>query len=129
MKINLSFNVASLHEAARYIWNNNPSVEKWPAAPKSAIDVMKQIKDDMFRYAKYNAQLILKERRLGTDLTNEWTTFSGTGGYYLIFNLEDDTEEHILIGVDILVDPAVGHPVSRYTMDDITEVDSTTEPV
>ena len=129
MKINLSYNVASLHEAARYIWDNNPSVEKWPAAPKSAIDVMKQIKDDMFRYAKYNAQLILKEKRLGTDLTNEWATFSGTGGYYLLFTLEEDTEELILIGVDILVDPAVGNPVSRYLMSDITEVDTTSGPV
>lgn len=129
MKINLSYNVASLHEAARYIWDNNPSVEKWSSAPKSAIDVMKQIKDDMFRYAKYNAQIILKEKRLGVNLSNEWKTFTGTGGYYLLFALEEDTEELILISIDILVDPAVGHPVPRYISEELTEIDTTTEPV
>jgi hypothetical protein len=108
MKLTVSYSIAGLHEAAAYIWENNPSISKWPSKPKSPIDVVKHIHNMMTDYALKNAKVIMKEKKLKTELHDEWNTFTGTGGYYISFELHDATDEEISIGADILVDPAIG---------------------
>lgn len=115
MNIKLTYNLASLHAAAAFIWDNNPSVRKWPSAPTSELDVLELIHSDMVRYASQNARTILSERTTGVDTSGQWVTHTGTGGYYLLFSLlSDEDSEDIAIGIDILVDAGVTGPASRY---------------
>ena len=123
MIVNISYPCAALHEAAKFIWENNPSVEKWPSAPKSVFDVISNIQSMMKRGAMDNAKIILKERALGTNLDNEWLTYTGTGGYYLVYTLRDsDDTENVTIEVDILVDPAVSDPTKGFTTEFVDEI-------
>jgi len=123
MLVNLSYPLAALHEASRYIWDNNPSVRNWPSKPESVFDVMKGIQEMMRRDAMKNASLILKEKRLNVNLDNEWLDYSGTGGYYFIYELISDADaDEIIIGATILVDPAVGSPNPGYVTEFIDEL-------
>jgi hypothetical protein len=116
MKIELCYNLVSLHAAASYIWDNNPAVRKWPSAPISVHDVLYLIHTDMVRYACANANTIIKERNTKVRMPDAWLSFTGTGGYYLMFDLQSDEDsKNIMIGVDILVDPGVGSPTSHFT--------------
>jgi hypothetical protein len=114
MLVNISYSLAGLHEAARFIWENNPSVTKWPSNPESVFDVMKNIQEMMRKSAKQNADLIRKEKELKIELNEDWVSFTGTGGYYLSYELIDSTDEEINIGAIILVDPSVGSPNPGY---------------
>lgn len=78
----------------------------------------------MVRGAKENAEFVRKEKNKTLSPDDDWVTFNGTGGYYVMYELlSDDDEEDIRIGIDILVDPAVSHPNPRYVTEvvDITE--------
>jgi hypothetical protein len=124
MKINISYTLAALHEAAKFIWDNNDKVKLWPSEPKNAIDVMSGIKEMMISGALTNAKLILKERRLKTEFPDDWLSYTGTGGYYFLYELISDDLDRITIGATILVDPAVSHPAAGYItelIDDIEE--------
>ena len=125
MKINISYTLAALHEAAKFIWDNNDKVKLWPSQPKNAFDVMLDMKKMMIGGALTNARLILKERRLKTEFPNDWLSYTGTGGYYFLYELvSDENSNEITIGASILVDPAVSHPAAGYTtelIDDIVE--------
>ena len=118
MKINILYSVAALHEAAAYIWDNNPRVPVWSPSPKSPIDIVKMIHGMMIKQALYNAKVIMKEKRLEMELPEEWGSFVGTGGFYIAFELQDVNEEEINIGVDILVDPAIASNIKGF----VTEV-------
>jgi hypothetical protein len=122
MIVNLSYPLAALHEASKYIWENNPSVRKWPSKPESVFDVMSGIQEMMRRDAMKNAAVILKEKRLNTELNGEWTDYTGTGGYYFIYELISDDSDEITIGVTILVDPSVGNPEPGYVTEFIDEL-------
>lgn len=123
MLVNLSYPLAALHEASRYIWENNPSVRNWPSRPESVFDVMAGMQEMMRRDALKNAALILKERRLNVTLDNEWLDYTGTGGYYFIYELiSDEGSEEIIIGATILVDAAVGNPDPGYVTEFIDEL-------
>jgi len=126
MDINVSYPLAGLHEAAKYIWENNPSVRNWPSRPTSVFDVMHGMQEMMKETVSRNAAIIIKEKELNTELNNEWISFTGTGGYYFSFELIDSTDDEINVGVTILVDPAVSSPDRGY----VTElIDETTEEV
>jgi hypothetical protein len=123
MIVNISYPLAQLHETARFIWENNPSVRNWPSKPESIFDVMHGIQDMMRRDAMRNAQIIKKERALKVSLDAEWVTYTGTGGYYFLYELQsDDTEEDITIGATILVDLSVGHTESGYVTEFVDEI-------
>jgi hypothetical protein len=125
MLVNISYPLAGLHEASRYIWDNNPSVRNWPSKPESVFDVMEGIQEMMRRDAMKNASVILKEKRLNVELNNEWLDYTGTGGYYFIYELIDSTDEEITVGVTILVDPAVGTPEPGYVTEFVDEIEET----
>jgi hypothetical protein len=125
MLVNISYPLAGLHEASRYIWDNNPSVRNWPSKPESVFDVMEGIQEMMRRDAMKNASVILKEKRLNVELNNEWIDYTGTGGYYFIYELIDSTDEEITVGVTILVDPAVGTPEPGYVTEFVDEIEET----
>ena len=77
----------------------------------------------MRRDAMKNASVILKERRLNVKLDNEWLDYTGTGGYYFIYELiSDDDSDEIIIGATILVDPAVGSPDPGYVTEFVDEL-------
>lgn len=125
MLVNISYSLAGLHEAARFIWENNPSISKWPSSPKTVFDVMSNMQEMMRRDASKNAAVILEEKRLSVELNNEWIDYAGTGGYYFIYELiSDDEPDMVIIGVTILVDPAIGSPNPGFVyefVDEITE--------
>jgi hypothetical protein len=124
MIVNVSYTNAALHEAARFIWENNQSVTKWPSAPTSVFDVMTNIQETIRRGALNNAKVILKEKQLKTELFDEWTGFIGTGGYYISYELEESGEDdEIRIGATILVDPAVSHPHPGYVVEFVDEIE------
>lgn len=126
MIVNLSYPLAALHEASKYIWENNPSVTKWPSKPESVFDVMAGMQEMMRRDALKNAALILKEKRLNVQLDNEWLDYTGTGGYYFLYELiSDEGSDEIIIGATILVDPAVGNPDAGYVTEFIDEIEET----
>lgn len=79
----------------------------------------------MRRDAIKNASVILKEKRLNVELNNEWIDYTGTGGYYFIYELIDSTDEEITVGVTILVDPAVGTPEPGYVTEFVDEIEET----
>lgn len=119
MTISISYSLGALHEAARFIWENNKSAPNWPNKPESAFDVMNQIRDMMVRGAKENAEFLRKEKNKTLSLDDDWITFNGTGGYYVLYELlSNEDDEEVRIGIDILVDPSVSHPNPRY----VTEV-------
>jgi hypothetical protein len=123
MEVNLSYPLAALHEASKYIWEHNPSVRNWPSKPESVFDVMKGMQEMMRRDALKNAALILKERRLNVKLDGEWLDYTGTGGYYFIYELiSDEDSDEITIGASILIDPAVGSPDPGYVTEFIDEL-------
>jgi len=123
MIVNLSYTLAALHEASKYIWERNPSVRNWASKPESVFDVMAGIQEMMRRDAMKNASVILKERRLNVKLDNEWLDYTGTGGYYFIYELiSDDDSDEIIIGATILVDPAVGSPDPGYVTEFVDEL-------
>lgn len=123
-KVNISYPQSSLHEAAKYIWDRNPSVGRWNPNPTSVFDVMEIILVMIRDACIKNAKVLLKEKELGQILSDEWMSFLGTGGFYLSIELygsdlrEDGSIEMIEIGVQILIDPAVGHDRHGF----ITEV-------
>ena len=126
MIVNLSYPLAALHEASKYIWENNPSVTKWPSKPESVFDVMAGMQKMMRRDALKNAALILKEKRLNVKLDNEWLDYTGTGGYYFIYELiSEENSDEVIIGAKILVDPAVGNPEPGYVTEFIDEIEET----
>lgn len=125
MNVNISYPLAGLHEASRYIWENNPSVRNWPSKPESVFDVMKGIQEMMRSAAIKNATLILKEKRLNVELNEEWVSFTGTGGYYLSYELINSDDEEITLGATILVDPAVGNPEPGYVTELVDEIEET----
>lgn len=124
MIVNISYSLSQFHETARFIWENNPSVRNWPSKPESVFDVMSGIQDMMKRDAMRNAQIIKKERTLKVNLDTEWVTYTGTGGYYFLYELQsDDTEEDITIGATILADLSVGHSESGYVTEFVDEIE------
>lgn len=124
MEIKISYSAAALHDAANFIWINNPYVVYWSSKPTSSIDVMADMKKMMIKHAELNARLVHKEILNGgvlakdADLYDTWNSYTGTGGYYFIFSLIDSNQSEIIIGVDILVDPAIKHKDKGF----ITEV-------
>ena len=122
MDINISYNLAQLHETAKFIWEKNLLVTKWPSAPKSVIDVMTEIQELMRKSVMLNAKTIIKEKKLGKNFDSEWINFEGTGGFYIIYALQEETDDIITIEVDILVDAAVSHPCPGYVLEFVGEV-------
>lgn len=126
MIVNVSYPLAALHEAARFIWENNTSVKNWPSQPENIFDVMKDIQEMMRQGALSNAKVILKEKKLKVNFDNEWIGFTGTGGYYISYESINFDEEEINIGATILVDPAVSalHPgyVTEFVDNIVEEV-------
>jgi hypothetical protein len=129
MDIKLLYSRASLHEAAMFIWENNPRVHNWPSEPKNVFDVTTHIRDFMIKCALNNAKTLLEEKKTSSMTEDGWTSFNGTGGYYLIFELIDHNKDEISIGVDILVNPGVNHPDSGYVTEVIEVVDTDTKVV
>ncbi len=124
MIVNVSYPLAALHEASKFIWENNTSVTNWPSKPKNVFDVMKNIQETIRRGALSNAKVILKEKQLKVELNDEWSGFIGTGGYYISFELVDSDDTEITIGAAILVDPSVSNPNPGFVtefVDDIAE--------
>jgi hypothetical protein len=108
MRVEIGFNLNSLQEAAQYILDHNPSVPKWPNPPKNFFDLMRQMKDRVYRDVRKNIEVLKREKAEGVVLTDDWVSMTGTGGYIIQYSLEDHTDELIYISVDFLVDPAVG---------------------
>jgi hypothetical protein len=108
MLIEIGYNLDSLQESARYIWENNPAVPRWPSPPADMFDLMKQMKEHVRRDVKKNLEVLKREKEGGVNLSDLWTNMTGTGGYTILYSLEDDTDERIYISVEFLVDPAVG---------------------
>ena len=108
MKLNIEYSITSLHEVGKFIWENNPSVHHWTSAPKSEDDVIYVIRENIKKHALNNAHLIIEEGDGNLYTDYKWRDWIGTGGYYLLFTLEHQTDDEITIQVDILFDPAVG---------------------
>ena len=111
MKLVVHYSIASLHEAARYIWDNNPHAPLWHNGNASEIDIVNDIREMFIRDVKKNYEVILREKRLSKSLESEFVHYSATGGYYILYNLWDEpTDDSIEIEVTILVDPSIGKP-------------------
>lgn len=129
-KVHISYSQSNLHSAARFIWENNSSITKWPTAPKSVFDIMNTIRELMRDACIKNAKIILREQKLKVELSDDWISYTGTGGFYCqieFYTIAEDEEnpgtEIIQLGVQILVDPAIGDDRQNYTTEviDIAE--------
>jgi hypothetical protein len=124
MLVKLNYSLTALQKAAIFIWETNPSVKHWSDAPKSVFDVMDIIQKMMRKDALKNADVLMREKATGSDLVDEWGGFSGTGGFYLSYELHDMDDDEISIGVDILVDPSVGSKDPTYVTEVVDELTS-----
>lgn len=80
--------------AAQFIWDNNPAVRCWPSQPKSALDVF----DDIMQFGKRHGVRNMQD-------PDNWSGWSGTGGYLVMFTSDEDD----VFDIDVYVDPAVGN--------------------
>jgi len=120
MRLTVTYSRAALHEAARYIWDHNPSVRNWHTTPTSEIDVAKDIRAMFQRDVKRNRDVIVREKQLGKSLSDEYTNWGGTGGYYVIYSLVDDPKDDLVeFEAVILVDASVGNPNKGFVTEDI----------
>ena len=111
MKLVVNYSISSLHEAARYIWDNNPSAPSWHNGVSSEIDIVDDIRKMFIRDVKKNYEVILREKRLNKSLDNEFISYSGICGYYVLYSLAvEPTDDSIEFDVSILVDPSTGKP-------------------
>lgn len=116
-----------MQEAAKFIWENNPSVKFWPTEPESMMDVYNTIHHMVIRDSKKNYQTVLRERETGQS-SDDWIGYSGTGGFYISYELIVDEKDAIEINVEITVDPCLGIDFDKRVY--IVEVvDYTPEPV
>lgn len=99
-----------LTEAAKFIFTNNSSCRTWPTPCRSIEDVRQHIMDNITRHGKRCANVL----RTSLDPDRDWPWMTGTGGYYLIFTNDEDSE---VISVDILVDPALPREQWRVIVD------------
>jgi hypothetical protein len=100
----IHYNFSQLEKAAEFIFNNNSSCCVWPSPACSAYDVRIQIEQMIRRVAAENMVSPSAERDAN------WTTWTGTGGFFLVFTSDDDYS----IDVSIYVDPAIGTNTYRY---------------
>lgn len=99
-----------LTQAAKFIFMNNPSCRTWPVPCHSVEAVRQHIMDNITQHGKRCANVL----RNSLDPDRDWPWMTGTGGYYLIFTNDDDSN---VIFVEILVDPAVARRDWRYIVD------------
>lgn len=114
MKIKLSYSISAVHETAKFIWENNSSVRNWPSQPKSAIDIIQIIVDHIESEAARNAEILVRERALNINLDNEWTLWTGTGGFYIRYELITSNNE-MIIDASLTVDPAISTPYQGHS--------------
>lgn len=119
MKVSLHYKLSALHEAARFIWEKNQLVKQWYSQPQSVFDVQDQILEMMRRDAEKNARILVREKKEKINLEEEWISYSGTGGFYIIYELYDSSEEEISIGASILVDPTVGYSEPPFVTEEL----------
>ncbi len=117
MRIEIGYNLTSLQEVAQYILDHNPSVPKWSNPPKNVFELMQRMKRYVYRDVRKNVELLKREKSEGISLSDYWINMTGTGGYTILYSLEDQTDELIYISVDFLVDPAVGQEPTFVTED------------
>jgi GR25 family glycosyltransferase involved in LPS biosynthesis len=102
--------MAALHEVAKFIWENNKDIVKWPhPAISSVFEVQTKIKEEMYYHAMRNAKLVEKEKAAGKTFDHEWVYHTASAGYYILYSLEDTRSDQITIEVTILADLTVGH--------------------
>lgn len=111
--MNLNYNVDQVMKAAQYIWDNNPAAPFWPSCPLGPTDIANEILQMAERVAVRNVRN-----------SDRWTSFSGTGGYIIMFSSDDEGEIEN-IDIDVLVDPAVGLDSRRYVTQtiDLDDID------
>ena len=90
----MRYNLQQVMDAAGFIWHFNDSVTEWPDQPKSAMDVVSIILD------------FARKRGMENMAGDEWTSWSGTGGFMIIFTSDDDES----FAVEVYVDPALINP-------------------
>lgn len=125
MILNIHYKLSALHDTAQFIWDNNPSVKYWPSRPKSVLCVIDHIRQSLVTYAKKNAEVIVRERRLGVQLNSEWTDwtdYTGTGGYYVMYSLMDEPSDEINLDIEILVDLSVARVDKGYVREFIDTI-------
>jgi hypothetical protein len=84
--------------AAQFIWNNNPSVERWPGRHYSVMHVYETI----LNFARKHGMENMRE-------PEHWCSTAGIGGFTVLFSSDDEDS----FDIDVLVDPAVSIG-SRY---------------
>ena len=107
MQVEIGYNMTSLQEVAQFILENNASISKWPNPPKNAFELMRQMKDHVYRDVSKNVKTLEREKAEGVSLQDEWVNMTGTGGYTILYSLEDQKDDYVYMSVDFLVDPAV----------------------
>lgn len=120
MKVKVHYSALALHAAAEYIWNNNPSVKTWPNNPQSIFDIIKDIKKLIKKYLKHNIKSLKEEMLTGRCTLEDWVSHVSSGGYTLLFILDDASDDEINITVEITVNPAINAPAEAcgYMIED-----------
>lgn len=102
----MTYNRYQVMAAAQYIWNYNDAVQRWPSQPRSALDVVEDILAFGRKHGTRNMQ----------RPDSEWTSWSGTGGYMVLFTSDDNDS----FNIDVYVDASVGLE-GRYVEEFIDE--------
>lgn len=102
MNYEIFYDLDQLEQAAKYVASCNNS------SCRSAEEVRTMILEDIRRIADENF-------RRGEE---NWISWIGTGGYYLLFTLDDSDSIIPRVEAQILIDPRIGMNSYRY----VTEV-------
>lgn len=101
--MHIRYNLEQVLTAAQFLWDNNPACRNWPSAPIGPNDIV----DDILRHAERQAQA-------NAAHPHRWSTFSGTGGYIILFTSDDDLDDVQYVDIEVYVDSAVGVENRRY---------------
>ena len=102
----LVYSTDQLAAAAQFVIENNKRISGFTS-------IVDTIKTTIRQLAKGNITTLLKERELKIN-SNDWSSFSGTMGFYVLMSLEDENDDQIVLNIDILVDPSLGKSEKTY---------------
>lgn len=124
MDVKLSYSLSALHMAAKFVWENNPHIGMWPSQPKDVLDVIDLISSTLRKTASVNAENVRQARLTDSPDKFSWTGSVTTGGYMLLYSLDESDTDDISIEIEIMVDPAIGTLKSSHIIEFLDDIDA-----
>lgn len=122
MIVNVEYQDKQLEVVAEYILKNNKYVKYWAArGVKSSLDVETHIINTLKSWVLESAKIIRNYELNGIPYTLPYTDARSTGGYCLVYSIEEINKIEIFASADILVDLLITS--GKYVTQFVAEID------